>query len=105
MKRVPGRPNLRLTQEQFSRQARRYAESNLHRRGASLQAVVKLAAAKPGQLVLDVGTGAGFTAFALASRAGPVMAIDLTAAMLDQARRLAAERGLEGKLQWGLAVA
>lgn len=106
MKREPGRPSsLRLTQEQFSRQARRYAESSLHRRGQSLETVVELAAPKQGQRVLDVGTGAGFTAFALASQAGPVMAIDLAAAMLTQARRLAAELDPKRKLQWGLAAA
>jgi ubiquinone/menaquinone biosynthesis C-methylase UbiE len=51
-----------------------------------------------------VGTGTGFTAFALASDAGQVIAADLTPQMLGEGRRLAGERGLEAKLEW-IAVA
>lgn len=98
-------PSVRQTQEQFARQARRYAESALHRRGETLKAVVQLAAPQEGQRVLDVGTGAGFTAFALAPRVASIMATDLTAAMLGEARRLAQELGLHDKVQWGVAAA
>jgi SAM-dependent methyltransferase len=43
--------------------------------------------------VLDIGTGTGHTALAFAPRVAHVTGIDLTEAMLDQARRLAAEQG------------
>ena len=49
------------------------------------------AAAKPGERVVDVGCGCGGTALALAKQvgqAGFVLGIDVSAAMLDLARRL-----------------
>lgn len=100
-----GRPSARDTQNQYARQAERYAESSLHRRGKSLETVRRLAAATGGDSVLDLGTGAGFTAFAVAADAGRVIAADLTPEMLEQARRLAREKELEAKLEWTLAVA
>jgi ubiquinone/menaquinone biosynthesis C-methylase UbiE len=54
---------------------------------------------------LDVGTGVGFTAFALASDAGRVVGADLTPQMLGQGQHLARERGLEAKLEWTVAAA
>jgi len=99
------RPSTRDTQKQYARQAQRYAESSLHRRGESLEAVRRLARATTADTVLDVGTGAGFTAFALASDAGRVIGADLTPQMLGQGRRLARERGLEAKLEWIVAAA
>lgn len=99
------RPTARDTQGQYARQARHYASSSLHRRGESLQEVRRLAAASAADTVLDLGTGAGFTAFALAADAGRVIAADLTPEMLAQAQRLARERGLEDKLEWVMAAA
>ena len=49
--------------------------------------------AHPGHL-LDVGTGAGHTAFAFAPHIAEVEALDLTQEMLDQVERGAQERGL-----------
>ena len=98
-------PSPRDTQAQFGRQARHFAESALHRQGESLETVRQLAAVRPGELVLDVGTGAGFTAFALAPEAAIVLATDLTPEMLRETRRLAGERGLSAKVALGLAVA
>ena len=99
------RPSARDTQSQYGRQAQRYAESSLHRRGESLKAVRRLAGAAAADTVLDLGTGTGFTAFALASDAARVIGADLTPQMLEQARGLARERGLEAKLEWVLAAA
>ncbi len=101
----PGRPSARDTQSQYARQAKRYAQSALHRRGESLEAVRRLAAATGEDTVLDLGTGTGFTAFAVAADAGRVIASDLTREMLDQARRLARERALDEGLEWILAAA
>ncbi|KKK79397.1 hypothetical protein LCGC14_2833910 [marine sediment metagenome] len=100
-----GRPTARDTQNQYARQARLYAESSLHGRGESLEAVRGLAAATAADTVLDLGTGAGFTAFAVAADARRTIAADLTPEMLVQAQRLARERGLEEKLEWVLAAA
>ncbi len=100
-----GRPSARDTQNQYARQARRYAESSLHRRGESLEAVRRLAAATSTDTVLDLGTGTGFTAFAVATDAARVIAADLTPEMLEQAQRLARERELDAKLEWILTAA
>jgi len=50
---------------------------------------------RPGQRVLDIGCGPGHTALLFATRAKEVVALDPTQAMLDQARVLATERGLD----------
>ncbi len=83
---------------QFGRQAERYASSRPHAKGDSLDVMVEWAEPRPSDLVLDVATGAGFTAFAFASRVRRVVATDLTPNMLTQARRLAGERGLTNLL-------
>jgi ubiquinone/menaquinone biosynthesis C-methylase UbiE len=90
-----------LTQKvkaQFGRQAERYAASRPHAKGDSLDLMVEWAEPRPVDLVLDVATGTGFTAFAFAALARRVVATDLTANMLTQARRLAGERGLTNLL-------
>jgi ubiquinone/menaquinone biosynthesis C-methylase UbiE len=100
-----GRPTARDTQDQYARQARHYADSSLHRRGESLDTVRRLAAATAADTVLDLGTGTGFTAFAMAGDAARVIAADLTPEMLAQARRLAQDSGLEDSLEWVMAAA
>jgi arsenite methyltransferase len=55
---------------------------------------VALASLKPGEVVLDLGSGAGFDCFLAASRVGPqgkVIGVDMTADMLDKARDNAAK--------------
>lgn len=96
--------SLRRTQRQFGRQAQRYADSPLHARGDTLQTIVDLAAPRGEEVVLDVGTGAGFTAFSLAPATALVVATDISREMLETGRRLANERGLHN-LQWALAAA
>jgi ubiquinone/menaquinone biosynthesis C-methylase UbiE len=84
------------SQRQFGRQAARYAASLIHSKGESLRLVDEMAAVQPGEAALDVGTGAGFTAFALAEDGGRTVATDIAPGMLSQARRLAVERRLKG---------
>ncbi len=91
-------------QRQFGRQAHRYARSHIHRKGRSLTAALELAAARRGDLALDVGTGAGFTALGLAEGARRVVATDITPQMLAQTRRLAGRRRL-ANVELGLAAA
>ncbi|MHB8690661.1 MAG: bifunctional demethylmenaquinone methyltransferase/2-methoxy-6-polyprenyl-1,4-benzoquinol methylase UbiE [Solirubrobacteraceae bacterium] len=60
---------------------------------------VELAAVGPGSKVLDVATGTGDLAFALAEAVGPsgtVVATDFSEKMLELARSKAAARGLSG---------
>lgn len=57
-----------------------------------------LAALRPGEVVLDLGSGGGLDAFLAAQRVGPegyVYGVDATAAMIDLARRNAARAGVE----------
>jgi SAM-dependent methyltransferase len=58
-----------------------------------LRRVVELALPQPAWRALDVGTGTGNTAFALAPAVAWVVGIDLTPEMLSQGERLRKERG------------
>jgi ubiquinone/menaquinone biosynthesis C-methylase UbiE len=59
-----------------------------------LAKLVALAQAQPSWLALDVATGTGHTAFALAPYVQHITAIDLTPAMLEEARKLQATLGI-----------
>ncbi len=85
----------KAVQQQFGRQASCYAVSRPHATGTSLGVMVDWAQPRPADRVLDIATGTGFTAFAFAEVAGDVVATDITPKMLDEARRLADERGLQ----------
>lgn len=80
--------------QQFAGVAERYATSSVHAGGPDLAALVD-AVPLDGGRILDVGCGTGHTTVAVAERAASVVGIDLTEEMLAQARRLAAERGIE----------
>ena len=81
-------------QTQFGRQAAEYAASTPHATGESLAVLSRLAAEGRYALAVDIATGAGFTAFAVAPCAERVLATDVARAMLEQVRRLRSERGL-----------
>jgi ubiquinone/menaquinone biosynthesis C-methylase UbiE len=85
----------------FAPVAANYTRSTFHVSSERLQEVVDLARPKPGDLALDVATGTGNTAFALAPYVRRVIGLDVTREMLDQARRLAAERGVNN-VDWVL---
>ncbi|MBI3003718.1 MAG: methyltransferase domain-containing protein, partial [candidate division NC10 bacterium] len=85
---------IRKAAAQFGRQAAHYTTSRSHGSGDSLAVMVALAGLAGTERVLDVATGTGFNAFAFAVSARGVVAVDLTAAMLGEARRLAAERAI-----------
>jgi ubiquinone/menaquinone biosynthesis C-methylase UbiE len=71
--------------EQFGRVAEAYVHSKGHAEGEDLERIVALAAATPDDHVLDIATGGGHTALALARVAGRVTASDLTPEMLAAA--------------------
>ena len=66
-----------------------------HKAGRELELVVELAGPTGTERVLDVGTGAGHTALALAPRVSSVVLSDPVPAMLSTARRLFEEAGVQ----------
>ena len=66
-----------------------YAQSASHREGPTLDLTRELSRARPGDLVLDVSTGTGFTAHALAAESTRVVAADIAANMLRHTRATA----------------
>jgi ubiquinone/menaquinone biosynthesis C-methylase UbiE len=81
-------------QSQFGAAAQAYGTSLVHADASALQRVVELAEPKPGDVALDIATGAGHTALALAPRVARMIAYDLTPEMLLETRRNADARGL-----------
>jgi ubiquinone/menaquinone biosynthesis C-methylase UbiE len=79
----------------FTRNAAVYVTSTTHADAAVLGRLAALAQVPAQGRVLDVATGAGHTALALAEGTGMTIATDLTRAMLLEARALAARRGVE----------
>ena len=81
-------------QSQFGPAAAAYGSSSVHSDPHALQRVVELADPRPGDAALDIATGAGHTALALAPRVASVVAYDLTQEMLAETRSNAVARGL-----------
>jgi ubiquinone/menaquinone biosynthesis C-methylase UbiE len=84
--------------------AANYARAKFHTSSERLREVLDLAQPKPTDLALDVATGTGNTALALAPFVSRVVGIDLTTEMLDQARRVTGERGVTNA-EWVLGDA
>ncbi len=80
--------------DQFSQHADYYAQSSVHAKGQTLQVILDFAAPKGTEKTLDIATGTGFTAFALAPKVSDVVATDLTPEMVAKASELAREQGL-----------
>jgi len=79
----------------FAAVAGNYSRSTFHTSADRLQEVLDLVRPLRGDLALDVATGTGNTAFALAPFVRRVVGLDLTREMLDEARRVAAAKGIE----------
>jgi ubiquinone/menaquinone biosynthesis C-methylase UbiE len=79
-------------QSQFGAVARNYIHSPVHAYGPDLAELVEAIGARGDEVVLDLGTGVGHTAFAVAPRVRAVVGIDLTSEMIEIAREQAAER-------------
>jgi ubiquinone/menaquinone biosynthesis C-methylase UbiE len=79
---------------QFGAAAAAYGTSLVHADATALRRVVELAEPQPKDSALDIATGAGHTALALAPHVARVIAYDLTREMILETRRNAAARGL-----------
>lgn len=90
--------------DRFSRVAVNYTRASFHTSAERLQEVLELTRPLRGDLALDVATGTGNTAFALAPHVRRVVGLDVTRAMVDQGRRVAAERGI-ANVDWVLGDA
>lgn len=83
-----------LVRRQFGAAAAGYSTSATHAAGPDLPLLVEYAACQPGDVALDIGTGAGHSAMAIAPFCAHVTATDITPAMLEHARTNAGGRGL-----------
>ncbi len=92
MSETSSRP-VRRSDEHYTPIASAYTTSAIHAQGADLGRLVELAALPAGSLVLDVGTGTGHTGLAFAAAGARFVGLDLTRAMLAEARGLATARG------------
>ena len=83
------------SQQVFRQRAAFYTTSEAHTDKSVLDRVVERAKPRPDHMALDVATGPGHTAFALAPYVREVIAIDVTIEMLIEARKLKTERGIQ----------
>jgi len=83
-----------LVERQFGAQAAAYVASPVHAKGPDLDWLVERAAALRPARALDLGTGGGHVAYALAPHADQVVACDLSPRMLAAVAGTAARRGL-----------
>ncbi len=84
-----------LVKKQFGASADAYANSEVHARGESLSLLVDLIEPQKGWRALDVATGAGHTAMAIAPLVAQIIATDITGEMLLKTSELAKARGIK----------
>ncbi len=83
-----------LVQRQFAAHADKYVTSRDHVRGDSLDRLLELVQPQPNWRVLDVATGGGHTALAIAPHVREVVASDVTREMLAAAERHLSRQGV-----------
>ena len=86
--------NRDLVRQQFGAHAENYVHSTDHSQGESLDRLLALVDPQPNWLALDIATGGGHTARALAPHVRAVVATDLTAPMLAAAERFIRGQGV-----------
>src|ERR1700733_9083142 len=84
---VATQEKLQLVKSRFGAVAASYVTSNVHSNGQDLNWIVEAAALTGTEHVLDVATGGGHAAYALAPYAADVVALDLTREMLQVAQK------------------
>lgn len=94
-----GTTHRRLVLDQFTRQASAFSTAAMITDETVLEMIVNSAAPAPDDTALDVACGPGIVVCAFAPHCRQATGIDATPAMLDQARALAAEKGL-GNVAW-----
>jgi ubiquinone/menaquinone biosynthesis C-methylase UbiE len=90
--------------DQFTRWAQRFSDEPIHAEPDGMARLLAAASVDEASKVLDVACGPGIVACAFAARAGHVTGVDLTPAMIEQARMRQARAGL-GNLDWQVADA
>lgn len=85
---------IQKVQSNFGVAAADYVTSKVHANGQDLAWLVEAAALTGKERVLDVATGGGHTAFALAPYAAEVLALDITRPMLEVAQKESEARQL-----------
>ncbi|HEY2117257.1 MAG TPA: methyltransferase domain-containing protein [Candidatus Angelobacter sp.] len=81
--------------DQFTRQAAPFAAAAAIRNQEALDRIVQWAGTGPDDIVLDVACGPGLLACAFARVAKHATGVDMTPAMLEQARKTQQEQGLK----------
>jgi|ERR1700728_4677335 ubiquinone/menaquinone biosynthesis C-methylase UbiE len=87
--------------DQFTRQAEQFAKSPAARNEEILDRILRAAGPRPGDTALDIASGPGVLVCALARTARQATGIDLTPAMLEQAKKTQQEQGLSN-VSWDL---
>jgi SAM-dependent methyltransferase len=88
--------------DQFTRQAVPFSNAAPIRNEEALQRLVRIADTRPNDTVLDVACGPGLLACAFAPVVHHVTGVDVTPAMLEQARTLQRAKGVSN-VTWDLA--
>jgi SAM-dependent methyltransferase len=91
-----------VIRDQFSRQAELFARSPELHGDAQLKPLIDAARPQPHETMIDLACGPGSVVAAFAPRVRRAVGIDATEAMLDEARRLGAERQLDN-VEWRAA--
>jgi ubiquinone/menaquinone biosynthesis C-methylase UbiE len=85
-------------QDYFSRTAESYVASFSHRSGDDMQRLIELGEWNPQLTALDIATGGGHTALAIAQYVAQVTVTDLTPRMLEKAREFILAQGVTNAL-------
>ena len=81
-------------QDYFARTAESYVASFSHKAGGDLQRLIEIGEWNTDQYALDIATGGGHTALAVAPLVAQVMVSDLTPRMLEKAREFLLAQGV-----------
>ena len=90
-------PRGQRAQETFGANAAAYAASPVHMHDDRIEIMMRMAGELPAgsrAWAMDLGSGAGFTAFAMSEGFNRVVASDITGPMLVETRRIGRDRGL-----------